>query len=247
MINIDKNKTYGVFANTEGRILEARIENAGGLVISFSVPKCEKIVLAESDHQILRRISEIDWVIFTNILSARYFVEAITTIPVALSDLDTLRICAAGENVVHYLRNLQIHSDLIFTPGLMDAQSVIVEFAGDELTGSKFLIPTDSDAENLEFSDLKTRGATIIEMPLFQLGSVADRDLARSRALLLGGAVDELVFTNQEDLFILLHLFPDQTLAELLNEVDVLATDELACQSLIDFALQPHYLYDLPL
>ena len=247
MISIDKNITFGVFANTEGRIIEARIEDAGGMVISFFVPECEKIILAESECQRLWQISEIDWIILTDILSARYFVEAITTIPGAISDLDTLRIGAADENVVHYLRNIQIHSDLIFTPGLIDAQSVIVEFAGDELSGSKFLIPTNSAAESLVFSDLKARGATIIQVPLFQLGTVAEGDLARSRALLLGGAVDQLVFSNQEDLFSLLYLFPDRTLAELLNEVGVLAVDEAIFQSLINYGLRPRYLYGLPL
>ena len=96
MNSIDKNKTYGIFANTVGRIIEARIENVGGNVINISVPSYENIVLPESHHQILGHLSESDWLIFTNILSARYFIETITAIPAALSELDSLRIVAVA-------------------------------------------------------------------------------------------------------------------------------------------------------
>lgn len=245
--NIDKNKTYGIFASLEGRKIEARIEEAGGTVISFPVPEYEKIILAESDCQRLRKISEFDWIIFTGVLSARCFVEAFTNVAGSISDLDELRICSAGENVVHYLRNLQIHSDLIFTPELFDTGSVIAEFAGDELGGSKFLVPTNSSAQSLQFSDLKALGATIIEIPMFHLRSAAESDFARSKALLLGGAVDELIFSSEEDLFSLFHLFADQTPGELLNELGVLAADWIVFQSLVSFGLHPRYLYDLPL
>lgn len=242
---IDKNKTYGIFANTDGRIIESRIDNAGATVISLPVRECKKIELAETDRETLRRIGEFDWIIFTDIFSARYFIEALNSAAVDVSDLDSLKICAAGETTVHYLRQFQIHCDLVLMKS--NAMHALAEFVGDKLENSRFLIPGDSATENSLSSELENIGVFVFKMPFFRTRPKDETDFARVKALLLGGAFDEIFFFNSDDIFHLLHLFPDQVPSELLKEIGILAADEDIFQSLTDFGLQPRYLHGLPL
>ncbi|MBC7901047.1 MAG: uroporphyrinogen-III synthase [Saprospiraceae bacterium] len=241
MNKFEGNKTYGVFGNTEGRIIEARIEDAGAAVITFPFRACEKIALEDSGRDCLRNLDSFDWIIFNDIYSALYFVEALADMKIDVADLDALRICSAGENVMHYLRAFQIHSDLILAPN-GHAAGEIAQFAGFELNGLCFLIPTDSAAENMAAAELKCRGADIHELPLYRTKPVGENDSARVKALMLGGAIDELVFSNLDDLLSLQFLFPDHGLCELLKDVDVIAASDDVYQTLTESGLNPRHI-----
>ncbi len=236
--SFDQEKIYGVFGNTEGRIIGSRIENAGSAVVCFPKHDCEKIDLADGDLESLRNLHAFDWVIFTDIFSARYFVEALADIA---TDLNKLRICSAGESVVHYLRVFRIHSDLILTPHNHAAEE-IAEFAGVELNSLRFLIPSDSAAENSAALEFQSRGAYVRELPLYRTKTVGNDDLSRIKALMLGGAIDELMFSNLDDVLSLQFLFPDEGLCELLKEVVVNAAAEDVYQYLIEYGLHPRYI-----
>jgi len=241
MNTTDEKKTYGVFGNTEGRIIQARIENTGATVITLPAPECERLDLDSEDRERLSNLDEFDWVIFTGVFAARYFIEALKAVKTDLSDLDGLRICSAGENVVHYLRAHQVHSDLVLAPRDNDLAAGIEEFAGAELNGIRFLIPTDQTATSDAGAKLKSLGAVVYELPLFRINPVEENDLARLKALILGGAVDELVFSNTDDLLSLQWLFPDEGLSELLKEIGVIAADEGVFQGLVELGLHPRY------
>lgn len=242
MHKIDNNKTYGVFSNTVGRILSARIEEAGATVLTFPVRECEKIELAAGDNERMRNLHEFDWVIFTDIFSARFFIEALKAVNLDFSQLDALRICAMGENVVHYLRSFQIHSDLVVSPCDKNIAIAITQFSALKTENLRFLIPTGSFIKSSTVVELELSGTIVCEIPLYRIISFEENDLVRMKALILGGAVDEIVFSNVDDLLTLQFLFPDETLFELLKDVGALAANDDAYYSLIGYGLYPHYL-----
>ncbi len=243
MERIDENKTYGVFNTTDGRILEAQIESSGAAIITIPVLETESRVLENGHRKCLDDLSSFDWIIFPDIFSARYFIEILSELRGDLSSLDELRITALGENVVLYLRSFHIHTDLLIEQrDIQNAVPIIEEFAGVKLRSLRFLFPSGPAWPKSLADDIRSHGAHCQELELYRTIAGDESDNARIKGLLVGGAIDEIVFSSTDDLLSLQYLLPENGVHELLAGIGITAANAEIFESLRDYGLQPRML-----
>ncbi len=235
MSNFVEEKTYAIFASPLNKKLIAELSDKGKKVVIFPSVTAAKLQLSEAAEAKLTNLTDFDWLIFTDIFTVDFFVETLREIEFDLFELDAIRVCALGEAVADRLRFDQIHADLI--PAKLDEKSVIStisEYSTENVENLKFLV----------VSEINSKSFTNFEhLPVYQAKFTDESLKAKSAALLKGGAIDEIIFSAPEDLASLNFLCGNDDLAEVLTEIQISATSELAYQSLSDHGLRPLYFH----
>ena len=84
MSNLETSKTYGLFASLLNTKLISKLkENDEDILIIPSITS-HKIVLSETFTNYLRKLTEFDWLIFTDVFSVDYFIEALRELDIDL-------------------------------------------------------------------------------------------------------------------------------------------------------------------
>lgn len=229
MSKFDKEKTYALFDSPLNKKRIGEIEQA---VIFPTITTLE----IESDDSILQNLSEFDWLIFPDVHAVEYFVNRLEKLNIDLYELDALRVLAYGEAVADRLRFSQLHADVIpSTIKTSDVLQSLKDYVFDEaeFANLRFLILKEQNAE----IDLAKELANVIELPIYSVEFADETQLAKLKALLKGGAIDEFIFSSHYDVLNLAQLFQTENLAELLEGITLTATDNLTLQSLQEFRL----------
>ncbi|MDQ3321799.1 MAG: uroporphyrinogen-III synthase [Acidobacteriota bacterium] len=241
MAIINSEKTYALIASPTGKRLVTAIENAGAKVILF--PQI-KTAPSESNEELIEYLSEVldfDWLIFFDVLAVDYCLEKLEETTADLFDLDELRICALGEAVADRLRFVQLHADVV--PLSIQTETVftaLTDYIGnDRLSGKRFLIIKRKSPEVEIKGKLIERGATAVELEIYETVIKEQNENARLKTLLRGGAIDEFVFSSPEDLIALQDFLAAESIAEMLTDAAISADDDVTFQSLREHNLQP--------
>jgi len=83
------------------------------------------------------------------------------------------------------------------------------------------------------------RGATSLELVIYETVIEERNENARLKALLKGGAVDEFVFSAPEDIIALQEFLAAESLVETLAGATISADDDVTLQSLREHDLNP--------
>ncbi len=175
------------------------------------------------------RLSEFDWVVFPDLHSVDFFLANITE----RFELDELRVCAFGEAVANRLRFSQLHADVI--PARLDDDAVFSAISAyDPPQGANFLIPKEKCASSGLTAVLRESGANAAELPVYEIRE--SPDFTRLKTLLLGGAVDEFIFTSPQDVFSLSHYSNLRSINTRLSGIN-----ETTFQTLAEFGSKPSF------
>ncbi|MEP6901208.1 MAG: uroporphyrinogen-III synthase [Actinomycetota bacterium] len=241
MSNLETVKTYGLFSSPKNKKLISQLQEKGENVLIFPTLITERIELTEATKNHLNNLGEFDWLIFTDVYSVDYFIEALRELAIDLFELDALTIFALGEAVADRLRFVQIHADVIPTRINSDAVfSAISDYSTDDLEDLRFLLIGEIDAKFKSF-ELLVKKTVIVKLPVYLANFADEPAKAKKIALLKGGAVDEFIFSSAEDLLNLKYLFHNEYLTDVMNDVKISATAETAYQSLLENGLRPLY------
>lgn len=239
MSNFSAEKVYALFETTANKKIIAELTSIGAKTILFPTVEPEEI-----DDLEINKISDIpanfDWLIFPDIYTVEFFLQKLATSDFDLFELDVLRVCAFGESVADRLRFAQLHADVIpntiKTPDVWEAlKNYLIDES--EFENLRFLI-LKKENSNVEITnELKNQNADATELEIYRMLAGEDSEIAKLKALLQGGAVDEFIFTSPFDVLNLAHLFPNENLVDVLSEIKLTATDKIALQSLEEFRL----------
>lgn len=232
-------KTYAVFDTPANRKIVGELRAGGAETVLFPAVATAPVETPEAD-EILRGAARFDWLVFTDVFAADFFLARLAALGVDLYDLDAARVCAYGESVADRLRFAQVHSDVITnTIKTADVYEAIENYLLDssEFETLKFLIVTADAAHAPVAEILAATKADVTQLAVYRAAIEADSDLPRIKALLKGGAIDEFVFTSAADAANLAHLFPADSLAELLEGVKLTPLDKTTEQALREFRL----------
>ena len=244
MSNLETSKTYGLFASLLNTKLISKLKENDEDILIFPSIMSNKIVLSETFTNYLRKLTEFDWLIFTDVFSVDYFIEALRELDIDLFELDALTVCALGENVSDRLRFVQIHADVIPTKIDCDsAFSVISEFAENDFQNLRFLVLKEDSSEFQFIENLRNANAIVEELAIYEAKLEYPSANVKLKTLLKSGAVDELIFSAPEDLVSLKFLFANEGLADILDGVKVSATDENVYQALLENGLRPLFFH----
>lgn len=234
MPETNASKTYAVFEHSRNKKLIAELENAGGAVVRIPPPELIKIDRERFGVR-LEKISGFDWIIFVDVYAADIFLELLRESDFDLFELDALHICALGESVADRLRFAQIHTDVI---PVVNTPEKIVEsienylYGENDFAGKRFLVLKES-GEQLDFvAALEKKSAEVREAAIYRMEYVSVNELPKIKALVKGGAIDEIIFTAPEDYLHCRLVFRNETLTEVLRDAKIFAVDETIRQML---------------
>lgn len=243
MSDVLEKKTYGIVKNQLNASLIAELESKNENLFIFPALKTEKRELNSNEIETIKKIVEFDWLILTDVFAADYFIEALSDLEIDLFVLDNLTICVFGEAVADRLRYVQIHSDVI--PSRADDEFVlssIMQFAGEDLTGSKILV-ANAESKGLDFVDaLNKKNALVTNLSLYR--AELDEEASKSKliTLLKGGAIDEFIFSSPEDLISLKQLAGEE-FPSIFREIKLSSATEIAYQTIQENGFRPLYFH----
>ncbi len=244
MRNLEARKTYAIIANPLNFRLITKLKENGEEVLIFPALETSAAQLSENAIGFIKNPSKFEWIIFTDVFAADYFIEAMREQAADFFELDDLTVCALGEAVADRLRFDHIHSDVI-PPNSTDETvfSAITKYAGSEISGTKFLVLRE-ESKNFGFAEnLQSENAVIEKLSIYRAGFENEKELTKLKTLLKGGAIDEFIFSSAEDFSALKLLFADEDLADSLTGIKTFATSEIAFQTLQENGLRPLYFH----
>ena len=239
MQHFSADKTYALFLNPANRRIISELEIIGAKTVLFPAAETHAIETIETEDA-AAFLKNFDWLIFTDIYTVEFFLQNLEQAEFDFFELDEIRVCAYGEAVADRLRFAQLHADIIpnniKTPEILQK---IKEYFTDEseFTATKFLILKEKSAMQAITEELKKLGAVVSELSIYQTVAEKEPEIARLKSLLVGGAIDEFIFTSPFDIINLAHLFPTENLEDVLAETKLYATDHSTIQSIQEFRL----------
>lgn len=239
MLKFSADKTYALFLNPANRKIVSELEVICAKVILFPVIETREILNGETD-KLSPVLAEFDWLIFTDIYTVEFFLQKLQEDAFDFFELDEMRVCAYGESVADRLRFAQLHADII--PNSIKTSEIlqtIKDYFIDEteFKVAKFLILREKNTVAQIADELKNLGATVSELPIYEIIAEKESETAKLKTLLKGGAIDEFIFTSPFDVINLAHLFPNDNLADVLAETALYAADNATAQSIQEFRL----------
>lgn len=179
-----------------------------------------------------------DWLIFRNVNTVTFFLSRLRELGHEISELDSLRVCALGQEALQQLEDSCVHIDVI--PDQFSMRSVfeaIETYAGGPaaIHGLNFLVPSAGPSPTSLQIALEDAGARVDLATTYRTCST--NDSYRMSALLKGGAVDCVIFMSAAEGLELAQLFDANELGELLKEVAVACIDHETAQCVVKFGL----------
>ncbi len=244
MTNLETRKTYAIIANPLNNRLIAKLNENGEEVLIFPALKTSGAELSGNAIEFIKNPARFEWIIFTDVFAADYFIEAMRGHETDFFVLDELTVCALGEAVADRLRFDHIHSDVI-PPNSNDETvfSAILQYAGGEISGASFLVLSE-ESKNFGFAGmLKNENAVIEKLSIYRSAFDNEGELTKLKTLLKGGAIDDFIFSSAEDFSALKFLLAETDLADSLTGIKTFATTEIAFQTLQENGLRPLYFH----
>ncbi len=192
-----------------------------------------EIIEPESYAQLDEAIENLygyDWLIFTSVNGADYFLRRLKTLDQDANQLDELRVCAIGEATFRYLREARVHVDVV--PQESKAEGIFASLelyigGHEKLAGLRFLIPRAAVARDYLPRSLEAAGARVDVATAYRTMRPDTSMRGRIEALITGGAIDCIAFTSASTIKNFAQLFDTADLRELLNSVDVACIGEI--------------------
>lgn len=239
MSKFSAEKTYALFDALANKKLIREISAIGAKTILFSNLEIAEINETEI-ADLPSTLKNFDWLIFPDIYTVEFFLRVMENADFDLFELDNLRVCAFGESVADRLRFAQLHADVISNSvKTIDVWESLKNylFDEDEFRNLRFLIFKEKDLTIEIAGYLKQQNYAVKELAIYQTISNENAETAKLKTLLRGGAVDEFIFTSPFDVLNLAHLFPNENLADVLEDVTLFPADNQAKQTLEEFRL----------
>lgn len=227
-------KNYALFADSSNKKIIETLEEQGAKVFQFPPLETEKLSLDANQDFEIENLSAFDWIIFSDVLTVDYFLEILEENAIDLFEMDSVRVCALGEAVADRLRFSQLHADVIpISVETTDIFRSLTDYIGeDELKNSNFLL---LKAYSIEFEikkRLSERGATVVELAIYQTKTLRTDEIGKLKTLLSGGAIDEFIFSSPTDLIALKYYLGRDRILPIFSATTVSATDKIMFQML---------------
>ncbi|HUF05166.1 MAG TPA: uroporphyrinogen-III synthase [Aridibacter sp.] len=209
-----KNRSTAVIRNARNARKIARLEALGYEILAAPSIEFRSRELSLKELADLASPGVYDCVIFGDERAVESFQEIAEESSIDIYGYDEPTIVAIGEPVADRLRFLQLHADVI--PSRIDPASVFESISayfegGRSLEDSSFLVAATVGTTRIPMGSLRAAGAEADTVFFSEIEVVKQNDLAKMKALVIGGGIDLVYFGSTYDVF----------------EVEVLATCSL--------------------
>jgi uroporphyrinogen III methyltransferase/synthase len=233
-------RTVLVSPNETQSELNTKLSYYGARVLAWPTLDIGEPENYQSLNEAIENLFGYDWLIFQNEDAVDFFLSRFQRLAHEISELDALRVCAAGEGAAQKLEASQVHIDVI--PDLPSARMLfeaIGTYVGgrEAMRGLNFLVPSAAIARDRLEQLLEEVGARIDTVTAFRTVAHGNATLGQLNAVLAGGGIDCIVFNGSSDVLNFARLFGTNDLPQLLTEATVACADLSACHTAADFGL----------
>lgn len=191
------------------------VEKGGNTVIEIPA------VTMPLDHSSLTvpEFGDHDWIVFPDAFAALHFAEFLFRQGIDLAELDMLRIAALTERTADAMTAISIHADLVSHTHSELFREILQYEGGIDGGNLKILVPCEASVLNGLSAGFADERVIAQFLPVYEKSSRPVSDLPKIKALLIGGAIDEINFCSLTDLETLSELFKDTDLLTILENV----------------------------
>lgn len=233
--------SYALFVTPKNKQIISELQNLMKRVFFIPSIETEKLLLDKLAENTIKTSVNFDWIIFTDVFTVDYFIEILQEFEIDLFDLDSVRICAFGEAVSDRLRFSEIHADII--PSSIDTESIFKSInnylAGEDFSKLKFLILKELTNRIELTGKIKTASSLVSEISLYRILERDKPEISKIKALITGGAIDEIVFSDPSDLMAFKTYFPDAVNQNIFSGITFSAANEVMFQMLSEYGFRP--------
>jgi len=215
------------------------LEQHGAAVIQF--PTIETVPLASYERldAALAALPVYHWLIFTSVNGVRYFFARLRARQQDIRSLGSVRIAAIGPETAHAVEALHLRVDAV--PEEYRAEA-LVTVLGD-VSGQRILLPRAAEARAVLPRELRTLGAQVDEIAVYQTFRPRQASTQELRVLLQERKIDLITFTSSSTVRNFLALFPDDEVSVLLGKTRIGCigpiTADTARECGLEVAIQP--------
>jgi uroporphyrinogen III methyltransferase/synthase len=227
-----------LIASSAPQSLTAELAGVGARVLRWPSLDIRALETYTALDEAIENLFGYDWLIFRNVNAVALFLDRFQELRHEISELDSVRVCALGQEVLQRLEESHVHVDVI--PDRLSTQSILealeIYVGGREaLRGLNFLVPSAPASHTYLQKALEDAGARADLVTAYRTCST--NDSYRINALIRGGAFDCVTFTSAAEVLELAQLFDVSELGELLKEVAVVCTGQETAQCAAGFGL----------
>ena len=209
---------------------------------ALKCPSVEVVDLESHERldEALEHLYGYDWLLFTSVHGADYFLRRLQEKGRDFDTIDDLRVCAIGDATERFLQDIRVHVDVApLNPQTHQVFAALEQFVGGKsgFSGLNFLTPRAASGGDSLTRALTDVGARVDVVPAYRVSVRSSSDAGRTAAMLAGQA-DCILLTTPDSVNSLARLFDAHDLREVLGEVLVAATDELSAQAGVGYGLQ---------
>ena len=158
--------------------------------------------------QAINNLENFQWLLFTSVNGARYFLERLKVLHKDIRDLKGLKIGAIGPKTAETWTNLGIIPDLL--PDEYRAEAVVECFKKiGSLKGIKILLPRAASARDVLPEELKRMGAEVSVVAVYQTIR-PNQNTERVKEMLKGNAVAMVTFTSSSTVLNFVDMFASE-------------------------------------
>jgi uroporphyrinogen III methyltransferase/synthase len=224
--------------------LSAELERYGARVLSWPKPDLRAPDNFAAIDDAIESLFGYDWLVFNNVNAVNFFLRRFN-VEHEISELDALRVCAVGQETVGTLEESRVHIDVI--PDRLSTREVVEAidaYVGgrEALRGLNFLIPSAPASCNGLQESIEEAGARADTVITYRTCSTNEPQ--RINALVTGGGIDCIAFTNASEVRALAELYDTNELSRLLAGVFVACIDQDTAQSAASLGLSASIIPD---
>jgi uroporphyrinogen III methyltransferase / synthase len=211
--------------------LSAELERYGARVLTWPKPDIGAPDNFAAIDDAIESLFGYDWLVFNNVNAVNFFLRRFN-LEHEISELDALRVCAVGQETVRTLEESRVHIDVI--PDRLSTKPIVEAidaYVGgrEALRGLNFLIPSSAASGSGLQKSLEDAGARADSVITYRTCSTNEPQ--RINALVMGGGIDCVAFTDASEIRDLAELFDTNELGRLLPGVAVACIDQDIAQS----------------
>ena len=200
--------------------LRDALEHRGFQVIIWPSVEVQQLKTCAGLDEAIENLYGYDWITFVNEASAHFFLTRLRERGHEVSNLDSLRVCAIGEQAAGVLEPQHIHVDIIAAHFLsVDVVNDLATYLGgrDSLARLNFLIPQAAIGREYLKDALEDAGARADVVPVYETVAADDATrLVALQSMLQTDSVDAVCFSRSSEIEDLVRLFDTRDLVKLL-------------------------------
>jgi uroporphyrinogen III methyltransferase/synthase len=175
------------------------------------------------------------WIIFTSANAIKFFFERLRSRGMDIRSLRSNRICVVGPKTAEALEQYSLKPDLI--PQEFKAEGVLAALGGEEVKGSRFLIPRAKVARELIPEKLREKGAEVTVATAYENVRPAT-DVDRVRKLFEEKKIAAVTFTSSSTVHNFVEMLGQKEYKNLVSGVTVACIGPVTAKTAEEYGLK---------